>query len=64
MAEYYNLPKQVWALLRKWDGGLVPPNDDDGTTIFLAWPDEESARIGLAYQQDTYDVEAEIVRLL
>lgn len=53
---------EVWAL-QLAEGGYVPPVDDDGTDVFLAWPTEEQARKGLAHQQADYDIEATVVRL-
>lgn len=44
------LTKEIWALRRTADGGLVPPVDEDGTEVFMAWPSREQAERGMKYQ--------------
>ena len=49
------LPTEIWAL-RRPDGGLVPPLDDDRADSFLAYPRCEQAERGLAHQVKMYDL--------
>ncbi len=59
------LPKEVWVLRNAENGTLVPPHDDDGTGVFMAWPTEAEAIIGQTHQVEMYDLGAtEIVQLL
>jgi hypothetical protein len=53
-----NVPKEIWAI-RNPNGSLVPPYEDDGTDVFLAWPTQAEAKRGLIYQVDNYGVEPE-----
>jgi len=44
---------EIW-VLRHSDGFLVPPIDDDGTNVFLAWPTKEEAERGIRKQMSYY----------
>jgi hypothetical protein len=50
------LPSEVWAILNE-SGRLMPPIDEDGTDIFMAWPTREQAEAGRKHQIETYGVD-------
>jgi hypothetical protein len=60
-----DLPEEVWVIRLK-NGHLVPPQDDDGTNVFMAWPSREEAMKGLAYQRQYLEANdrPQVVRLL
>ena len=41
---------QVWVLRNKETGDFLPPIDDDGTSVFMAWPTQDEAIAGLSHQ--------------
>lgn len=49
-------PSEVW-VVRREDGDLLPPMDDDGTHAFMAWPSRDEAEKGLKHQQATWDLD-------
>ena len=50
-------PKPTFAIFRKRDGFKLPPIDDDGTGVFMAWPTREEAEKGLMHQIYKFNID-------